>query len=524
MEPFNKPEEVPLHEKQPLQQSTAHRLPSPSREPSSSLQEPSRPGGAIISLADYPPGRDPHHAQPRLINPIRSPPLRSSSKANSQLLVPLTVEPIIQVDDPLAEPSTSLQQRQQRQFLTAQMAKGSSDSYRNERVTLSPLEPSHCITPDLPYRSATSSPTVLGQSPEKLCLTNSSDHYRSELAPGSKLKFHQRFVRAVRQEASECKQAGLEIAHFVKHHNWKQTFKNAVQRKYWGWWLLLLVVLILSSLLSSYHTKVALYLKPYQSQIKNASWSWIVPTILLIIVSFPPLFGHELIILVAGMIWGLWIGFAIACAGTFLGEILTYYAFKHLIGARSARVEAGSVTYASLAKLMREGGLGMVILVRASAMPGHVCTAMQATIGIGLWVFTIACVVTLPKQFALVYVGVLLGDPGLDPKDPLGVEATSKNDAESTSHHRISAAVFLLTGFFTILSAYIVWMRLRKIRPIVQQEFDARKLTDNSSDHPTNDQINLNEKPPQLVDHPFYQNSSSETQLPPRIYTHPLAV
>ncbi|KAI9614567.1 hypothetical protein KEM48_005941 [Puccinia striiformis f. sp. tritici PST-130] len=482
MEPFNKPEEVPLHEKQPLQQSTAHRLPSPSREPSSSLQEPSRPGGAIISLADYPPGRDPHHAQPRLINPIRSPPLRSSSKANSQLLVPLTVEPIIQVDDPLAEPSTSLQQRQQRQFLTAQMAKGSSDSYRNERVTLSPLEPSHCITPDLPYRSATSSPTVLGQSPEKLCLTNSSDHYRSELAPGSKLKFHQRFVRAVRQEASECKQAGLEIAHFVKHHNWKQTFKNAVQRKYWGWWLLLLVVLILSSLLSSYVSLASHQGGPISKALpipdQECLLSWIVPTILLIIVSFPPLFGHELIILVAGMIWGLWIApdwCKIGASGSRLSDI-------RLAGEANAR-----------------GRFRDVILVRASAMPGHVCTAMQATIGIGLWVFTIACVVTLPKQFAL-------------------------NDAESTSHHRISAAVFLLTGFFTILSAYIVWMRLRKIRPIVQQEFDARKLTDNSSDHPTNDQINLNEKPPQLVDHPFYQNSSSETQLPPRIYTHPLAV
>ena len=217
------------------------------------------------------------------------------------------------------------------------------------------------------------------------------------------------------------------------------------------------------------------------------------------------------------MIWGLWVGFAIACAGTFLGEILTYHAFKHLISGRSARAEAGSVTYASLAKLMREGGLGMVILVRASAMPGHVCTAMQATIGIGLWVFTVACIVTLPKQFALVYVGVLLGDPGLDPKDPLGVER-SAHAAETRSHHRLSAAVFLLTALFTLLSAYIVWMRLRRIRPLVQRQFDTRKAP------PTPPAPMPDEKLPRLHDHPFYRNHPEDPQSPAPVYSHPLAV
>jgi len=41
---------------------------------------------------------------------------------------------------------------------------------------------------------------------------------------------------------------------------------------------------------------------------------------ILIVISFPPLFGHELIALLCGVVWGLWIGFAIVAAGTFLGE------------------------------------------------------------------------------------------------------------------------------------------------------------------------------------------------------------
>lgn len=256
------------------------------------------------------------------------------------------------------------------------------------------------------------------------------------------------------------------------------------KRKYWGWWILVVVVFTLSSLLSSYHTQIAMYLKPYQDQISKASWSWIIPTVLLIIVSFPPLFGHELIILVAGMVWGLWIGFAIACAGTFLGELATYFAFKHMISRRSQKIEERSVTYATLAKLMRDGGLMMVILVRASAMPGHVCTAMQATIGIGFWIFTIACFVTLPKQFALVYVGVMLGDPSLPSLEDDDKDGDRSSHDSSTSHHIISVVVFLITAFFTILSAYIVWMRMRKLRPIVKEEFERRGLPEFVSSTP----------------------------------------
>lgn len=45
-------------------------------------------------------------------------------------------------------------------------------------------------------------------------------------------------------------------------------------------------------------------------------------------ISFPPLFGHEIVGVLAGVVWGLWIGFAIVAAGTFLGEMGNFYAFK----------------------------------------------------------------------------------------------------------------------------------------------------------------------------------------------------
>lgn len=33
------------------------------------------------------------------------------------------------------------------------------------------------------------------------------------------------------------------------------------------------------------------------------------------------LFGHEIVAVLCGLVWGLWVGFAIVAAGTFLGEV-----------------------------------------------------------------------------------------------------------------------------------------------------------------------------------------------------------
>lgn len=45
-----------------------------------------------------------------------------------------------------------------------------------------------------------------------------------------------------------------------------------------------------------------------------------IPIAILVLISFPPLFGHEIVALLCGVVYGLWIGFAIVAAGTFIGE------------------------------------------------------------------------------------------------------------------------------------------------------------------------------------------------------------
>ncbi|ORY57999.1 hypothetical protein BCR35DRAFT_256918, partial [Leucosporidium creatinivorum] len=70
------------------------------------------------------------------------------------------------------------------------------------------------------------------------------------------------------------------------------------------------------------------------------------------------------------------------------------------------RIEEQNIYYACLARLMGQGGVFMVTLIRYSAIPGHVITALQSTVGMPLWVYMIAVLLSMPKGFAFVYLGV----------------------------------------------------------------------------------------------------------------------
>jgi len=112
--------------------------------------------------------------------------------------------------------------------------------------------------------------------------------------------------------------------------------------------------------------------------------------------------------------------------------------------------------------MMRDGGVYIVTMVRFSAIPGHVVTAMQSTIGIPFWVYLVAIIITLPKQLVVVYLGVIFEDTGT---------------GKSSSHEKmISYIVYAITLLATGVSAYIIYTRARRYYPIVKAEMEAREL------------------------------------------------
>jgi hypothetical protein len=135
-----------------------------------------------------------------------------------------------------------------------------------------------------------------------------------------------------------------------------------------------------------YHHQIVIALHPFVQSMRNLKVNgvevgWLIPVGVLFIISFPPLFGHEvskisysllplffssktklidpspkIVIILCGLVWGLWLGFAIVSLGTLLGELANYWTFKYLCSHRAAKLEKKDVNYACMCVVIREGG------------------------------------------------------------------------------------------------------------------------------------------------------------------------
>lgn len=108
-----------------------------------------------------------------------------------------------------------------------------------------------------------------------------------------------------------------------------------------------------------------------------------------------------------------------------------------------------------------------MLLARLSAIPGHFTTAVFATVGMGFFVFTLATLLSMPKQLLVVYLGVVIAQSG--------------NGAEPTSSKIVKYAVLAVSTLVTIFVAIYLYGRMHKARPIVQGQLRDRRyqmLTD----------------------------------------------
>lgn len=115
--------------------------------------------------------------------------------------------------------------------------------------------------------------------------------------------------------------------------NWKRVF---LAPKYIPMWIILIIVGVLTAIITLKHDEVVDALRPFAEKVRNIPAGWLIFVAILFIISFPPLFGHEVVALLAGVVYGLWIGFAVVSAGTFVGESESIYPVSrrafHLLG------------------------------------------------------------------------------------------------------------------------------------------------------------------------------------------------
>ncbi|KAH9937905.1 snare associated Golgi protein-domain-containing protein, partial [Epithele typhae] len=203
-------------------------------------------------------------------------------------------------------------------------------------------------------------------------------------------------------------------------------------------------------------------LKPASNWLLHTPGAWAIPIGIMIIISFPPLFGHELVAVFTGVVWGPWIGFGITAAGTVLGELCTYFVFKYFCSARAQKQEEKKLSYALTAEVIRQGGFTIAVMVRYSAIPGHLTTAIFATCGMPLWTFLAAAVLSLPKQFAAVYLGYA--------ENLTGAQAKAKHATA------IKVAVIALTVLVTLFAMRFINARIDAIKgPLIYRRRKARQ-------------------------------------------------
>ena len=63
-----------------------------------------------------------------------------------------------------------------------------------------------------------------------------------------------------------------------------------------------ILAIVLSVLFEVYKTDFERWVKPLSDWLKEReTWSWVIPVAILFLLSFPPLFGHEIVLLVVGV-------------------------------------------------------------------------------------------------------------------------------------------------------------------------------------------------------------------------------
>ncbi|KAJ7629496.1 hypothetical protein DFH06DRAFT_1272795 [Mycena polygramma] len=235
--------------------------------------------------------------------------------------------------------------------------------------------------------------------------------------------------------------------------SWKQlsNWRFWIRKEWTKYYIIVTVIMVVTALISIYHHQIVEALTPVTKWLHDLKYGYLVPIGILFVISFPPLFGHEIVAILCGLVWGLWIGFAIVCAGTFIGEVGNFYAFKWCCRARGEKMERTQIPYACLARCVRDGGFKIALIARFSAIPGHFTTAVFSTCGMNIFVFSIAAILSLPKQFVTVYLGVIL--------------ESSDAGTTTTKSKIISDSVLAGTFLVTLLAMWYIFHQMALAKP-----------------------------------------------------------
>lgn len=102
-----------------------------------------------------------------------------------------------------------------------------------------------------------------------------------------------------------------------------------------------------------------------------------------------------------------------------------------------------------------------------------VTTAVFATCGMSVWIFALAAFLSSPKQFATVYIGVIIEGSGKRTFKSLCsvLRASLLHDpAETAPQHIASYSLIAVSTIVTLLAAWYIYRELNRAKPAVIYE------------------------------------------------------
>ncbi|KAJ9099175.1 hypothetical protein QFC21_004055 [Naganishia friedmannii] len=288
---------------------------------------------------------------------------------------------------------------------------------------------------------------------------NGRSRARSDLPPQERRTMWERFKRGLLGENTTTSRAVMPdgtpvnlkrlfvqdakaLVQLVKTIDYRVLARRSLDRVWWKWYIILGILVTLSVLVTVKHDAIIRWMTPGATKLRNWPAGWLIPIAILVVLSFPPLVGHELVGICCGIVYSIGVGFVILAAGTFLGELATWFAFKGMCTGRAAKFQSSNKYYAALTTLIREKSFLFVLVLRFSAIPGHITTALSASAGAHFFSYCMAAILTLPKQLSLVYVGVAFG-------------------STNSTTHTISVITLFLTIIGTGVAAIYIYYQMR---------------------------------------------------------------
>ncbi|KAJ3821244.1 Golgi apparatus membrane protein TVP38 [Lentinula raphanica] len=128
---------------------------------------------------------------------------------------------------------------------------------------------------------------------------------------------------------------------------------------------------------------------------------------IIVMVSFPPLFGHTTTVTVCGFAYGWRIGFFIAAVASIVGSASTFCILRLLFSSRLRQWSAKNTKFMALESVVKEKGLPLIILIRVSPFPPWVYSnSLFASIqSVALWQFVVATTFVFPKLLLHAFIG-----------------------------------------------------------------------------------------------------------------------